>query len=158
MSFNNENVVPLQEDLTVETPLLEIIRGLEGLMREDIALADGESFAEGDWGVINADYELEAPGATASHACVPVWAGNAEGRSDVIATGKVTVLRRARPFIYRTTKFNTAETYAVGDALTVKDLGAGEKVPTKATGSDAILARVSKIVSESVLEIEVVSN
>lgn len=154
----NENLVPLQEDLLLETPLLEVIRGLEDLIREDITIADGETFEEGDWAVINDDYELEAPGASPVHNCVPVWAGNAEGRSDVAATGKATVLRRARPFIYRTSKFNTSASYNVGDALTVKDLGGGEKTLTKAAGAEAVLARVSKVVSNSVLEVEVVSN
>ena len=149
------NLAPLQEDLLEETPLLEVIRGLEGAIREDIALAEGESFAEGEWAVINADYELEAPGATGVANCVPVWAGDAEGRSDVHATGKLTVLRRARGFIYRTTRFDKGETYAVGDALTVKSLGNGSRVPTKAGGSDAVLARVSKVLSQDVLEIEV---
>lgn len=153
----SENLLPLTEDLLNETPLLEVIRGLEGLFREDIPMAAGESFAEGDWAVINNDYELEAPGATPSRACVPVWAGNSEGRSDVHATNKATVLRRTRGFIYRTTKFDGTQTYAVGDNLTVKDLGSGERVPTKAAGAEAVLARVSKVVSEDMLEIEVLS-
>lgn len=153
-----ENLVPLQEDLTQETPLLSVVRGLEDLIREDIDIADGESFAEGDWAVINSDYELEAPTATPVHNCVPVWAGNAEGRSDVHGTGKATCLRKSRGFIYRTTKFNSLVTYSVGDAITVKDLGAGERVPTKAGGTEAVLGRVSKVVSETVLEIEVFAN
>jgi len=154
----NENLVPLQEDLLNETPLVEVIRGLENAVREDIAIADGEVFAEGDWAVINDDYELEAPGATPVHNCALVWAGNSEGRSDVAATGKATVLRRTRGFIYRTSKFNTSLTYNSGDALTVKDLGGGERILTKQAGTEAVLARVSKVVSESVLEVEVVGN
>lgn len=153
-----ENLVPLQEDLLADTPKLDVIRGLEDLIREDIAIADGEVFGEGDWAVINSDYELEAPGSTPVHNCVPVWCGNKEGRSDVHATGKATVLRKSRGFIYRTSKFNSAVSYAAGDAITVKDLGAGEKVPTKAGGSEAVLGRVSKVVSETVLEIEVFAN
>lgn len=153
-----ENLVPLQSDPLDETPLVEIIRGLDGIMREDISIVAGEVFAEGDWAVINDDYELEAPGATPAHNVALVWAGNAEGRSDVHATGKATVLRRAKGFIYRTSKFNTNLTYNSGDALTVKDLGAGERTLTKASGSEAVIARVSRIVSGTSLEVEVVSN
>lgn len=156
--MHNENLAPLQQDLLEADDKLEVIRGLEKVFREDITVADGETFAEGDWAVINDDYELEAPDTTPVHNCVPVWAGNAEGRSDVHATGKLTVLRRSSGFIYRTSKFNKGVTYNSGDALTVKDLGNGERVPTKAGGTEAVLARVSKVVSDNVLEIEVISN
>lgn len=153
-----ENLAPLSSDLLEEKQAVEVIRGLESVIREDIAIADGETFGEGDWAVINDDYELEAPGATPVHNCALVWAGNEEGRSDVAATGKATVLRRARGFIYRTSKFNTNLSYNAGDALTVKDLGGGEKVLTKQAGSEAVIARVSKVVSSSELEVEVVGN
>lgn len=153
-----ENLAPLQSDLLEEKNAVEVIRGLENIVREDIAIADGESFEEGDWAVVNSDYELEAPGATPKHNSVLVWAGNTIGRSDVAATGKATVLRRTRPFIYRTTKFNTGLSYVAGDALTAKDLGGGEKTLTKAGGTEAVLARVSKVVSDSELEVEVVTN
>jgi len=156
--MSNENLAPLQSDLLEEKENVEVIRGLENIVREDITIADGESFEEGDWAVVNDDYELEAPGSTPKHNSVLVWAGNSIGRSDVAATGKATVLRRTRPFVYRTTKFNTGLTYNVGDALTVKDLGGGEKTITKHTGTEAILARVSKVVSDSELEVEVVTN
>lgn len=149
-----ENMVPLTQDLILDTPLLEIVRGLENLQRVDEKIADGESFAEGDWAVLNDGGELEAPGATPVKNCFPVWAGNAEGRSDVAATGKATILKGGR-FIYRTSKFDTTQTYAAGDALTVKDLGNGERVPTKAGGGEVVLAFVDKVVG-SYLEIEVV--
>jgi hypothetical protein len=149
-----ENTVPLTQDLLVDTPLLEIIRGLEGLQRVDETIADGESFAEGDWAVLNNDGELEAPGATPVKNCFPVWAGNSEGRSDVAATGKATILKGGR-FIYRTSKYDKTQSYAAGDELTVKDLGAGERVPTKAAGAEVVLAVVDKVVGDF-LEIEVV--
>jgi hypothetical protein len=59
-----ENLAPLQSDLLEEKEAVEVIRGLENIVREDIAIADGETFEEGDWAVINNDYELEAPTAT----------------------------------------------------------------------------------------------
>lgn len=154
MSFNDENMVPLQEDLTQELYLLDIVRGLEGLIREDKKIAEGEVFGEGDWAVINNNGELEAPAATPVANTVPVWCGNGEGRSDVHATGKATILRSGR-FIYRTTKFDLAPAYNVGDNLTVKDLGAGERVPTIASGTDPVLARVSAIPANGILEVEV---
>ena len=154
MYFNDENLVPLQEDLTLELSLLEIVRGLEGLIRQDLTIAEGESFGEGDWAVIDNNGELVSPAATPVAMTVPVWCGNADGRSDVHATGKATILRGGR-FIYRTTKFDAAPSYNVGDALTVKDLGAGEKVPTIASGTDPVLARVSAIPANGILEVEV---
>jgi len=150
----NGNLVPLQEDLTLDQHLLDIVRGLENLIREDLTIAVGESFAEGDWAVINNNKELEAPGAAPVANTVPVFAGNAEGRSDVHATGKATCCRGGR-FIYRTQKFDATPAYNVGDSLTVKDLGAGERVPTLASGSDPVLARVSSIPASGIMEIEV---
>jgi hypothetical protein len=149
-----ENVVPLTQDLLVDTPKLEIIRGLELIQRVDEKFAEGEVFAEGDWAVLNDDGELEAPGATPKKNCYPVWCGNAEGRTDVLATGKLTIIKGGR-FIYRTSKYDKTVTYSAGDALTVKDLGAGERVPTKAAGAEVVLAYVDKIVGDF-LEIEVV--
>jgi len=150
----NENLVPLQSDLTKDTYLLEVVRGLENIFRVDHAIAAGESFGEGDWAVINNLGELESPTATPVANTVPVFAGNAEGRSDVHATGKATVIKGGR-FFYKTEKFDAAPSYNVGDDLTVKDLGGGERVPTLAAGSDPVLARVSAIPAAGIMEIEV---
>lgn len=154
MSFNDENLVPLSQDLTADDHLLDIFKGLEGVIRDDKTIADGQSFAEGDWAVLNNSDELEAPGATPVANTYPVWAGNAEGRSDVHATGKATILLGGR-FFYRTTKFDTAQTYNTGDYLTVKDLGGGERVPTLQAGSEPKLAKVHKVPANGVMEIEV---
>ncbi len=149
-----DNLVPLQEDLLLDTHKLDIFKGLEGIIRFDKTIADGEVFAEGDWAVLNDSDELEAPSATPVANTYPVWAGNAEGRTDVHATGMATVLMGGR-FFYRTTKFDTNPSYSVGDALTVKDLGGGEMVPTAAAGGEAVLARVHRVPANGIIEIEV---
>lgn len=149
-----DNLVPLQEDLLLSEHKLDIFKGLEGIVRQDKKFAEGELFAEGNWAVLNDSDELEAPTATPVANTYPVWAGNAEGRTDVHATGMLTIVMGGR-FWYRTTMYDTAPTYSVGDALTVKDLGAGEMVPTKATGTEAVLARVYKVPANGIMEIEV---
>jgi len=149
-----DNLVPLQEDLLNDVHYLDIFKNLEGVIRMDKAIAEGESFSEGDWAVLNDSDELEAPSATPVRNTYPVWAGNAEGRTDVHATGKATILVGGR-FFYRTTKFNDALSYSVGDALTIKDLGGGEMVPTKQAGVEPILAIVHKVPANGIMEIEV---
>ncbi len=150
----NENLVPLQEDLLIDTPKMDIFRGLESLIRVDEKIAAGALFEEGDWAVLNDSNELVAPTTTPVANTFPVWAGNAEGRSDVHATGKATVLKGGR-FFYRTTKFDPAPAYNVGSPLTVKSLGADERVPTLATGTEPVLARVAAIPVNGVMAIQV---
>ena len=141
-----ENMVPLKEDLLLDTHALDIVRGLEGVQRADEKIAEGETFGEGDWAVLNDDAELETPGAAGVLNCFPVWAGNEEGRTDVAATGMATVLKGGR-FMYRTSKYDKGQSYVAGDKLTVKN----GKVPTKAGGSDAVLAVVDKVEGELLL-------
>jgi hypothetical protein len=149
-----ENLVPLTEDLLDPEYKLEIIRGLEGLIRVDKKIADGETFEEGDWAVLNDNDELVAPTATPAANTFPVWAGNSEGRSDVHATGKATILMGGR-FIYKTSKYDSNPSYSVGSPLTVKDLGGGELTPTLQSGSEPILARVVAVPANGVMEIQV---
>lgn len=149
-----ENMVPLQEDLLLSTHKLDIFKGLENVIRMDKKISAGEVFAEGNWAVLNDSDELEAPTATPVANTYPVWAGNANGRTDVHATGMATCLMGGR-FFYRTDMFDSAPSYSVGDGLTVKDLGAGEMVPTKASGTEPVLARVHRVPAAGVMEIEV---
>ena len=149
-----ENLVPLTQDLLEPDYKLDIIRGLEDLMRVDKKIADGELFEEGDWAVLNDNDELVAPTATPVANTYPVWAGNAEGRSDVHATGKATILMGGR-FIYKTAKFDSNPSYSVGSPITVKDLGAGEMTPTLQSGSEPVLGRVVAVPSNGVMEIQV---
>ncbi|RLA62732.1 MAG: hypothetical protein DRQ88_13300 [Epsilonproteobacteria bacterium] len=153
------NMVPVQSDLTEDTPLGDIIRGLETVIREDMKISAGALFGEGDWAVLNDAGELVAPGVTGVANTFMVWAGNAEGRTDVHATGNATVLTGGH-YVYRTTKYDPGPAYTVGEALTVKDLGGGEMVPTTAiVGTDAVIGRVRTVpTADNVMEIEVVAN
>lgn len=147
-----ENMVPLTEDLTKSTYLLDIIRGLEGIIPIDKKIADGVVLAEGDWAVLADDDTLGEPGAAAVANTYPIWAGNADERSDVHATGKATMLQGGR-FIYRTTMFGASLSSAsVGSPITVK----GGKLPVLGVeGTDVILARVFKMAANGIMEIEV---
>lgn len=153
-----ENLVPLTEDLTLEQNLLDITRGLEKIIRVDKTIASGATlFAEGDWAVLNDSDELVDPTVTSAQATFPVWAGDSEGRSDVHATGKATIIMGG-DFVYKTTKYDTGGSYNVGDPLTVKDLGGGEKVPTNCASTEYIHAVVTKVPAGGIMEVMVVAN
>lgn len=146
-----ENMVPLTQDLTEESHKLDIIRGLEGVIRIDKDIADGVTLAEGQWAVLKDDDTLDVPAATPVANTYPIWAGNADGRSDVHATGKATMLQGGR-FIYRTTMFDASLASAsVGTAITVKASG----LPTAQAGTEVVLARVFKMAANGIIEIEV---
>ena len=158
MSFNDENLVPLSSDLTQDEYKLEVIRGLEGLIRVDKSIEDGKSFSEGDWAVLSNADELTEAGATGVSNCYPVWCGNGDGRSDVHATGKATILMGGR-FIYKTSKF-VGSGFSVGDELTVKATGnPGEQLLPSAAGlGDAVVAKVHKVDAAGLMEIEVLAS
>lgn len=132
-------IAPVGEDLTTPEDRLEILRGLESMHRVDKKLADGAEFALGEWAVLNSSGEAERAGATPVPETFLVFAGT--DRFDVAATGQVTLIM-STDVIARTTVYDTGETYAVGDALTVKDLGSGESKLTKQSGAEPVLARV----------------
>ena len=147
-----ENMVPLTRDLTEESYKLDIIRGLEGVIRIDKTIGADLIFAEGEWAVLQDDDTLGEPGPAAVANTYPIWAGNADERSDVHATGKATMLQGGR-FIYRTTMFGASLSSAsVGSPITVK----GGKLPVLGVeGTDVILARVFKMAANGIMEIEV---
>ena len=147
-----ENMVPLTQDLTEESHKLDIIRGLEGVIRIDKEIASGVILAEGQWAVLGDDDTLSMPAAVPVANTYPIWAGNADERSDVHATGKATMLQGGR-FIYRTTMFGASLSSAsVGSPITVK----GGKLPVLGVeGTDVILARVFKMAANGIMEIEV---
>jgi len=150
-----DNMAPLQSDLTVDTNYLEVIKGLDNVLRTDKTISAGFVVGEGDWAVLDDNDELVAPAAGPVANTYPVWAGNESGRSDVHATGMATILMGGR-FIYRTTKYNTAGSYSVGTPITVK-VDATIYCPTPATGTEAVLGRVTKVPANGVIEIEVIS-
>jgi len=136
----NELIAPLAVDLRQPDNRMDITKGLEHVNIRDEALLAGLQCELGDWLVLNNAGVLAAPTATAAPNTYPVFTGN--DQYDAQATGQATILMGGG-FSYRTTKFAPG-VYTAGMNLTVKDLGAGEKVPSQAATNDPILARVYK--------------
>lgn len=141
-AISQNRVVPVQEDLTTEETRLSVIRGLENMFRVDVKFDPTESFEMGDWATLGADGIATAPGSTPVAETYLVFAGN--DRFDAAATGKITLIMNS-PARVKSSKYNTGTSYAVGDALTVKDLGGGERVVTKQASSEPVLARVVEV-------------
>ena len=140
MTLQAELIAPIAEDLRKEDLAFDIVKGIE-----HINVVDGKlegtplpSVGNGDW-LMKTSTGFAVPTTGNAVANVyPVWTGN--DRYDGIATGNVTVIVGGG-FIYKTNKF-VAGSYSVGQNLCVKDLGGGEKVPSAAGGTDAIIGRV----------------
>jgi hypothetical protein len=115
------------------------------MYRADKPLAAGVSLGLGEWGVLGADGKVSRAASTPVAQTYLVFAGS--DRFDVKATGQVTLIMNS-PIVARTSVYNTAVSYSVGDYLTVKNLGGGESGLTKAAGSDAKLARVQAVGSD----------
>lgn len=141
-AISDIRTVPVGEDLTTEDLKLSILRGLERMFRVDKKRADGEEFEKGEWAVLKSDGTVERPGASPVANTYLVFAGS--DRFDAHATGQVTLVMNS-PIIVKTNQFDTGETYAVGDNLTVKSLGTGFAGVTKAGGAEAVLARVHEV-------------
>jgi hypothetical protein len=140
MAIAQELVAPITEDLRAEDLKFDIVKGIEHVNYVDGKWVPGAATAveEGDWVTkTNSGYDVIAAGNGVANV-YPVVEGN--NRYDAIATGNVTVIE-AGGFKYKTKKF-VPGAYTVGMNLTVKDLGAGEMVPSAAGASDAIVARV----------------
>lgn len=152
-AISSGRVVPVAEDLTTEVNTLSIIRGLENMHRVDKKLGSGVSLLEGEWAVLNDDDTLSRPSATPKANTYLVFAGT--NRFDSHATGQATILM-ASDLVVRTSRYDAAQSYSVGDALTVKDLGGGEAVVTKQAGVEPVLARVTKVPAAGVMEYEVI--
>jgi hypothetical protein len=154
----NEYIAPISVDLRTEDLRMDIIKGIEHLNIQDEALnsvLQGQDLVEtGDWLVLESDNTLNVPTTTAVANTFPVWVGN--DQYDSQATGQATIILGGG-FLYRTTKF-VPGTYTNGQALTVKDLGGGERVPSAASGSDPVLCRVYKTPdSQNAMQIFVVN-
>lgn len=150
LAINPNRIAPVTEDLATPYNQLEIIRGWERMYRVDQPLASGAAFVEGEWGVLGAT-GLSRPTTTAVPNTYLVIAGT--DRFDVAATKKATVVMNSK-IIVRTTKYNAGGSYAIGTALTVKSLGAGEASVTPWTSPEPVMARVTKVGS-GFLEFEV---
>jgi len=143
VAISNIRTAPVGEDLTTEENRLSVLRGLELAYRVDKPLADvGSTLLMGEWAVLNSDGKAERPGATPVGNTYLVFCGT--DRFDVKATGAITLLMGV-PLLVKSSRFDTTQTYAVGDLLTVKDLGGGEAYPTKAASGEAALGRVMEV-------------
>lgn len=141
MAINANRTAPVTEDLTTEDLSISVIRGLESVFRKDVELAEGVEIEKGEWGVLNADSKLERPGASATGNAFVVF--NGTKRFDAHATGKVTILMGS--FVAKTSKYDTNPSYAVNDFLTVRNLGGGEAIITKASTGEGSVGRVLEV-------------
>jgi hypothetical protein len=153
-SISDARIVPLQEDLTAEDLTLQVLRGLDKVHRMDVPYADGVELLPGEWAVLDADGKAKRATATPSPVSYLVFAGT--DRYDTRATGKVTLLQGV-PLVVKSSRFNTNVSYAVGDYLTVKDLGGGESFLTKAGSTEHRAAKVLEV-GQGYLVYETLSN
>lgn len=150
------STVPVGADLTAEDLSLAIVKGFETMNRVDkqrVAGAQGEC-SSGEWMCLDAAGKAVRPSATPVPATYLVFCGT--DRFDSKATGQVTLIMSSTPIV-KTSKYDTTATYAVGDYLTVKDLGGGEAIPTKASSGEVELAKVQEV-GAGYLVYEVLSN
>jgi len=142
VAVSDIRVAPIGEDLTKEDLSLSVLRGLEKMYRVDKKIATGAVFSKGEWAVLDSEGLAARPGVTPVGGTYLVFCGT--DRFDSYATKQVTLIM-SHPVVVKTSKFDTGVTYAVGDSLTVKDLGAGEAFVTKAGASEPVLARVLEV-------------
>jgi len=137
MSILEPRIVPVGEDLTKEDLRLSVLRGMEKMFRVDKAVASGVTLSQGQWGMLNSAGKVAASGATPTGPCFLVFSGN--DRFDGQATGQVTLIMTS-PVVIKSSVYDTAAEYVVGDMLTVK----GGKV-TKRAGTEARYGRVLEV-------------
>jgi hypothetical protein len=135
-------VAPIGEDLTTEDLSLSVLRGLENMYRVDKKVASGATFLKGEWAVLDSDGKASRPTATPVGHTYLVFCGT--DRFDSKATGQVTLIM-GKSVIVKTSRFDDGQSYAVGDYLTVKDLGGGEAYVTKAGGAEPRLGAVLEV-------------
>lgn len=141
-AISDVRIAPVGEDLTTEETRLSILRGLERMHRVDKPYDTNASFVMGEWAVLNASGKLERAGATPVPNTYLVFAGT--DRFDAKATGQCTVIMGSQ-VIAKTSQYDDGASYAVGDYLTVKDLGGGESSLTAHTGGEVAVAKVVEV-------------
>lgn len=141
MSIDSNRIVPVQEDLANESYKLDIIRGLDSMIRKDYKVAAGVTLEEGEYAVLNGSNELVKPTATPVANSYLVFLGT--DRYDVAATGKCTVVVNSG-IIARTTQFKAGDPYQVGSPLTVKLDGTKGLLCLAGVG-EPVLGRVSEV-------------
>lgn len=142
VAISDIRVAPVGEDLTLSEGRLEILRGMEKMYRVDKAYGAGQDFALGEWACLHADGKAYRAGATPVAASYLVFGGT--DRFDSKATGQVTLVM-ASQVMARTTQFNALLSYAVGDYLTVKNLGSGASSLTKWSAGEVAVAKVVEV-------------
>jgi hypothetical protein len=144
VAISDSRIVPITEDLTTEVSTLEILRGLETMYRVDkpLAVPGTTALLMGEFAVLNSAGKAERAGATPVGQTYLVFAGT--DRFDVKATGQVTLVM-SWPIQAKTTRYNTGGSYAVGDLLTVKNLGGGQSQLTPAATTEFAVARVLEV-------------
>ena len=138
----NEEFVPVTDDLRLGDTRFDIVKGLElvSQMLNDLPINPSlTSVVAGDWVVLGNDGTLSAVGSGSVPNTYPVWVGN--DSFDSIATGKATVIMGGG-YRVQTSKYDKSASYSVGSNLTLKG---SASVPTLAGGSDAWVARVTKV-------------
>lgn len=141
VAINDLRVVPVGEDLTKDDLSCQVLRGLEQAHRADVKLAVGASLEKGEFAVLQSDGSAGEASSSASHGYL-VFAGSE--RFDVKASGKVTLLMASK-LIVKSSKYDTAASYAVGDSLTVKTTSPGMPALTKQSGDEPAVARVLEV-------------
>lgn len=135
-----ELVAPITVDLRAPNLDFDIIKGIEHVNYDDQPNAGGPSVTvyPGDWMTLASNGLVVPATGNAVPNVYPVCVGN--NQYDSQATGDLTIIVSGG-FLYQTKKF-VAGSYTVGQNLCVKNLGGGERWPSAAGGSDAIVARV----------------
>ena len=141
-AISDIRTVPVGEDLTKEESRLSILRGMEKMFRVDKPLATGVTLGLGEWGVLGTDGKIHRAGASPVEATYLCFCGT--DRFDVKATGQVTLVM-ASQVMAKTSVYNPAPSYAVGDYLTVKAWGAGESSLTLWTSGEVAVAKVVEV-------------
>lgn len=142
VSVSDIRVAPIGEDLSTPDLSLDVLRGLEKMFRVDKKVAAGSAFLKGEWAVLNVDGKAERPSTTPVAQSYLVFCGT--DRFDSRATGQVTLIM-SHPIVAKTSRYDVGQTYAVGDYLTVKDLGGGEAGVTKWGTGEPKMARVLEV-------------
>jgi hypothetical protein len=142
VAVSDIRVAPIGEDLTTSDLSLDILRGFENMFRVDKVIASGNDFVKGEWAVLNVDGKAERPATTPVGGAFLVLGGT--DRFDAKATGQVTLIM-SHPVVAKTSRFDTGESYNVGDYLVAKDLGAGEALVTKWGTGEPKHARVLEV-------------
>lgn len=131
--------VPVGADLTTEETRLEVLRGLETMKRVDVQLGSGVDLGLGEWAVVDSSGLAQRPTSTPVANTFLVFSGT--DRFDVKATGQVTLIMNSL-VIAKSSRYDTAQTYTPGAALTAKLLTGGVAGLTLQSGSQPIHARV----------------